>query len=264
MVFAGGMLVGLTFLFFVPREAAGRLQVTYARVFRWPLAMTGVVRIQTTSPVRTVTPQEHEELLQAYQKLRNGTANLQAQLQEAGKQIERLTRLKAKAGLECMQPIPAGVITQVQDELTINQGQESGVAVGQYVMSLTDTRLDDQCIIGVVCAVYAKVARVKLITDPTSRIPITIADSDKAMVLDGRGGGTARIPLVRSDYAVRVGDVIYAARKQGLLDVPVIVAEVVQCKKDPKNPLVWDITARPVCDFATLSDVAVMKPASAP
>ena len=47
-----------------------------------------------------------------------------------------------------MQPVPAKVITQVQDELTINQGQESGVAVGQYVMSLTDARLDDQCVIG--------------------------------------------------------------------------------------------------------------------
>jgi cell shape-determining protein MreC len=265
MLFAWGMLAGLIFLFLIPRDAAGRLQITYARVFRWPLAIgSGVVRVQTTSQVRNVSPQEHEELLKAYRQLRNGSANLQTQLEAALEQIERLTKLRAKPGLEHMQPIPAKVITQIQDELTISQGKESGVAVGQYVMSLTSTRLNDQCVIGVISAVYTQGARVKLITDPTSRMPVSIAGLNVRTLMEGRGDGTARIPLVPSSYAIRRGNVVYADKKQGLLDVPWIVAEVEQCKKDPDNPLVWNITARPVCDFAALSDVVVMKPASVP
>ncbi|MBM4025531.1 MAG: hypothetical protein FJ280_09000, partial [Planctomycetes bacterium] len=158
MLFTGGMLVGLIFLFLVPRDASGRLQLAYARVFRWPLTLGGgVVRVShTTSQARTVSPKEHAEALQAVQQLRNQSANLQAQLQEATRQIELLTRLKARPGLERMQPIPAKVIGMpMQDELTIGQGLESGVAVGQYVLSLTEARIDEQSVIGVVSAVYA-------------------------------------------------------------------------------------------------------------
>ena len=67
-LFAWGLLLGLTFLFLVPREAAGRLQMTYARVFHWPLALgSGVVRVQATTHVRNVSPSEHEEVLKANQ-----------------------------------------------------------------------------------------------------------------------------------------------------------------------------------------------------
>ena len=56
------------------------------------------------------------------------------------------------------------------------------------------------------------------------------------MVMEGRGDGAARIPLVPCDHAIQAGDVVYAQEKPGLLDVPVIVAEVAQCKRDPDNP----------------------------
>lgn len=266
MLFTWGMLAGLTFLFLVPRSAAGRLQLVYTRVFRWPLSMgRGLVQVsQTTTRARDVDPEDYEELLDAYQQLRNGSANLQAQLDQATQQIERLTKLRAKPGLEHMQPIPAKVYSQLQDELTISRGQDSGVAVGQYVMSLTDARLDDQCVIGVVSAVSAKGARVRLITNPDSRLPVTIDGLDAPKVLEGRGNGITRIPLVPCSHKIKVGDVVYAQKKRGLLDVPVIVAEVAQCRRGTDNPLVWDITTRPVCDLETLSDVAVLKPVSVP
>jgi len=265
LIFTGGMLVGLIFLFFVPRDAAGRLQLTYAQVFRWPLAMTsGVVRVQTTSQVRNVSPKEYEELLRAYQQVYNDSANVKAQLQEAQSLLERLTKLRSKPGLERLQPIPARVITHVLDELTIDQGQESGVAAGQYALSLTNDRLDDQCVVGVVSAVYAKTAKVKLITHPSSRLPASLAGLNVPKVMEGRGDNTARIRLVPNSAAVRAGDVVYAEKKPGFLDVPVIMAEIAQCKKDANAPLMWDITTRPVCDLATLDEVAVLKSVSAP
>ena len=265
MLFACGLSVGLTFLFLVPREAAGRLQLAYAHVFRWPLAMgRGVMRAQAITPTRSISPQDYEELLRACQQLRHRSDNLQAQLQEANRQIELLTKLKAEPGLEHMQPIPAKVYAQVQDEMTINQGRESGVAVGQYVLSFTEARLDEQCVIGVVSAVSAKGAKVRLITDRDSDIPVSIAGLSAPKVMKGRGDGAAKIPYVPYDHAIHAGDVVYAQAKRGLLDVAVIVAEVAQCKRDADQPTMWDITARPVCDLTALSDVVVMKPASAP
>jgi len=265
MLFACGLLVGVIFLFLVPREAAGRLQLAYAHVFRWPLAMgRGVVRAQTTTATRSISPQEHENLLKICQQLRIKSANVEAQLQEANRQIELLTKLKAKPGLEHMQPVPAKVYTQVQDEMTISRGQESGVAVGQYVLSLTEARLDEQCVIGVVSSVSAKGAKVRLITGRDSHMPVSMAGLSAGKYLDGRGDGAAKITLVPREHTIKAGDVVYAQAQRGLLDVPVIVAEVAQCKRDVDYPTMWDITARPVCDLTALSDVVVLKPASAP
>lgn len=269
LLFASGLLAGLIFLFLVPRDAAGQLQLTYARVFRWPLAVgSEVMRVsQTTTQVRNVSPKEHEELLQAYQQLWNGSANLQAQLQEAQSQIERLTRLRAKPGLERMQAIPAKVITpagQAQNELIIDQGQDSGVAVDQYVMSFTSDRLNDQCVIGTISSVSTKGAKVKLVTHSTSHIPARIGKLTVHNFLEGRGDGTARIPLLPQTYAVQSGDIVYADEKRGFLNTPVVMGEVVRCKIDVDKPMVWDITVRPVCDLTTLSEVVVLKPASVP
>ncbi len=265
-LFACGMLLGVIFLFLVPRDATGRLQLAYAHVFRWPLTLGGgVVRVsKITAERQFVSPREYEDLLRANQQLRNGSANLQKQLEEANKQLALLTKLQAKPGLSHMQTIPAKITMLVQDELTIGQGRDSGVAVGQYVLSLTEARLDEQCVIGVVSAVDAKGAKVKLITDPTSRLPVRLGNLNVPMVLEGRGDGTAKIRLVPTNHAIRAGDVVYAQAKPGALDAPMIVAEVAQCKKDKDNPHVWDITVRPVCDLGALTDVVVLKPLSAP
>ncbi len=264
-VFACGLLIGLIFLFGVPREAAGRLQLAYAHVFRWPLAMgRDIVRVQATTPTRSISPQEYEDLLKACQQLRNRADNFEKQLQEAKHQIEMLTKLKAKPGLEHMQIIPAKVYAQVQDEMTISRGQDSGVAVGQYVLSLTGDRIDDQCVIGVVSAVSAKGAKVRLFTNRDCDIPVSIAGLNAGRVMKGRGDGMAKIPLVPRDHTIRVGEAVYAQAKRGVLDVPVIVAEIAQCKKDTNYPNVWDITARPVCDLTALSDVVVLKAAAVP
>ncbi len=269
MVFACGLSVGLIFLFLVPREAAGRLQLAYAHVFRWPLTMgRGVMRAQATTATPSISPQEYEKLLKVCERLRNKSANVAAQLQQANGQIELLTRLKARPGLEHMQPIPAKVYAQVGDEMTISQGQESGVAVGQYVLSLTEKlsltkdQLDEQCVIGVVSAVSPKGAKVKLITARGCHIPVKLAGVSAGKYLDGGGDGVAKITKVPREHTINAGDVVYTQAQRGLLDVQVIVAEVAQCKPDVNYPNMWDITTRPVCDFTALSDVVVLKPAS--
>jgi cell shape-determining protein MreC len=165
-----------------------------------------------------------------------------------------------------MQPIPAKIITLDKDELTLDQGKASGVAVGQCVMSLTDKRLDGQCVIGVVAGVYASGAKVRLITHPKCAIPVSIGTLNGHNVMEGRGDGTARIRLLPYDkeHKVEVGAVVYAEAKPGFLGVPIIAAEITQCGQDRDEPLMWDILIRPVCDFAELRDVVVMKAASVP
>jgi cell shape-determining protein MreC len=255
-----GILAGLILLF-SPKGLTGRLQLTYAQVFRWPLeAGRGLTLAARTTPrMQDVDRKDYQQLLTTQRQLKNELANVQAKLREALQTNEQLAKLRAEPAWKDVPLLEAGVTVaagQAQNELIINRGQDHGGAVGQYVMSPAD-----RCIIGTISDVSARGAKVRLLTAPDSRIPVSIAGLNARGFMEGRGDGTARIPLIPDKYTIRPGDRVYAEKVPGLLEVPVVVAEVVQCKRDPDNPLVWEITVRPVCDPAGLSDVAVVIPA---
>lgn len=257
MLFTWGMLAGLIFLFAVPQEASSRLQLTYARVFRWPLA-TGRGITLAARPVSQ--PQELDN--KEYQELQNKVANLQAALQEAHRRNELLAKLREKPGWENVPVQLAPVLVapdQARNELIISRGKEHGLAVGQFVMSLNaQGGVDDSVsVIGTICAVDATTAKVRLLTDKNSHVAAGIATLNMRCFLDGQGDRTARIPQISKDHKILKGDPVYAQKQPGL-DVPTIAARVARCRIDRDNPLFWDIAVEPVCDVAALSDVAVV------
>ena len=67
-----------------------------------------------------------------------------------------------------------------------------------------------------VAGVYAKGAKVRLITDPKCGISVSIGKLNVPKVMEGRGNGTARIPLVDRKYAIQTGDVVYARPDRGV------------------------------------------------
>jgi rod shape-determining protein MreC len=152
-------------------------------------------------------------------------------------------------------PADISLNNQAQDVLFINRGQQDGVAVGQYVMA-------DMSIIGTVSVVSPQTAKVKLITNPDSKIPVIVGESDLARVMEGRRGNIAKIQLIRTSDPVSKGTKIYAKKVPGLLDAPIIAAQVSQCRSDPENPSLLDITVLPVCDISGLTNVAVIVPAA--
>ncbi len=264
MLFTWGMLAGLTLLFLVPKDLTGQLQLTYARVFRWPLAAGRGLTLASrpaTPPVQNVGRKDYEDLLAAHRQAANELANLRAQLQEGQRTIEQLTKLRDRPGWENVPLCPADIIApadQAQNELIVNRGQEDDVAVGQFVMSP-----DDHCIIGTISDVSARWAKVRLISDPASRIAVSIADLGIPGLMEGRGNNAARIPLISTKHKIKKGDPVYA-RKQSGLDVPVIAARVTECRPDAENPLVWSIKVQPVCDVANLREIAVVISARLP
>ena len=264
VLFTGGMLTGLIFLFLVPKDLTGRLQLAYAQTFRWPLtAGRGLTLAARTAPqVTNGSGADYETLLEAHQRLENTVANLQSRLEEANRRIEQLAKLRMNSAWENMAFLPAGVITaadQAASELIINRGQNSGVAVGQYVMSLSE-----QCIVGTVSQVSPRGAKVRLITDPDSRLPVGVGGRSVRGLLVGRGENVARVGQVPDGHGIRPGDAVYAEKAPGLLDVPVVVGKVAQCRRDPDNPVVWEVTVRPACDVIGLTEVAVIVSAVEP
>ena len=54
------------------------------------------------------------------------------------------------------------------------------------------------------------------------------------------------------------GDIVYASAVAGRLETPRVIGEVFKIKEDDYEPLMWDITVKPITDFTMLTHVAVI------
>ena len=253
-------MLGGFILLFSPQRLTNKFQFTFDRIFRWPL---GVGRsISLTAPTRplreNISPKEYRLLQKEYEKLQKEVVNLTALLSEEHKKVEALTGLRSRLpGLQGAKLLPADARATIDNShsmLTIyfsKKDEDYGPVAGQFVLA-------DNSIIGTVTDVSGGVARVKLFTDPTSRIAVTIANFDVNRIMQGVGGNMAKIQLLSTKHKVKKGDVVYACKKPGILNAPMIIARVAKCKTDDENPSVWDITAEPVCDLERLSNVTVI------
>jgi rod shape-determining protein MreC len=190
-----------------------------------------------------------------YNQLENHLANITEELHQERIKLTKLAGLRSRSALEGVKFVLADVITDSltasQSELIINRGGDDGLAVGQYV-------LGDNSIIGTISGVSSRTAEVRLITDSESKIPVTIAGLEVSRVMQGDGGESAKIQMLAMKHEVRSGQVIYASKKPGFLETPMIVGRVYACGRDDENPSIWDVTVKPACNIENLNDVAVL------
>ena len=197
---------------------------------------------------------EHDKLWKAYK-------NTHAQMMKLHEQCEKLTQFR----IALPKPGPAIVLVEVIDvsitsfghELFVNKGRLDGLKPGQYVLGKNGNN-----IVGTVYETTDTRAKVRLVTDANHRIEVRIWREGKTeylsgqMVGDGKTG--CKIPLISHEHDVQVADTVYAADRAGFLEVPIIVGEVCKVKPDDTEPLLWEITVKPVEDFSVITDAAVI------
>jgi len=231
---------------FAPKSLTGRLQLTFAHIFSRPLRIGRGISLAMRTPSRTevVSRREHD-------KLQNHLANINEQLRQEHEKIRKLSGLRSRLGLKGVYLVIADIITSSTEEFIINRGRNDGLTEGQFVIS-------DNGIIGIISEVSDYRAKVKLITDPTCKIPVKIEKLNIERLMQGTGNNTSRILQVQVKHNVQKNQVIYACKKPGFLDVPMIVGRVAECKRDKENPTLWDITVEPATNLEQLRDVAVI------
>lgn len=248
MLFTWFTLAGLIFLF-APQGLTNKFQFAFARIFRWPLSVGRNISLAARTQQPTNAPDNKEDRYQNY------IADLEAKLKQEHQKVEELSGLRNRLPLEGAKLMLADVITATTDrlhsELTINCGADEGLARGQFVLA-------DNSIIGTISETSSRTARVRLFTDPTSKIAIKIGKLNIERIMQGSGKDSAKIQLLQMEHKVKTGDIVYASKKAGFLDAPMIIGKVAQCKRDDENPSLWDITVKPVCDIEKLTSVAVI------
>lgn len=255
VLFISLMLTGLIFLF-APQRFTSKFQFAFVRVFCWPLSVSRDISL-SASGIMASAEGSHKDVVSRtrYDKLHNRLANVTEWLKQERQKVETLSGLRNRPAWKGVNFVLAGIITSTIDglhsELIINRGREDGLAVGQFVLA-------NESVIGTICKVDNRTARVRLITDPASQIAVKIEGLNKDRILQGTGDNSARVKLLPTKYKVEIGEVVYAQKKPGFLSTPVIVGTVAQCESNKENPLLWDITVKPACDIETLTDVSVI------
>jgi len=249
MLFTWFMLAGFILLF-APQKLTNKFQFAFAHIFRWPLSIGRNISLTAPTQQRLTNAASRRE-----SQLENHIANLREELLQKHQKVEKLSGLRSRFAWEGVKFELADVITASivgpHNTLIISRGENDGIAKGQFV-------LGDNSIIGTISDVWSRTAQVKLVTDSTSNIPVKIAKLNIDMLMQGNGDNSARVPLQKIKHKIKIGNIVYARKKPGFLDVPMVVGKVSKCKRDDKNPLVWDITVEPVYNIERLSNVAVI------
>jgi len=183
--------------------------------------------------------------------------------------------------------IPARLVardtTWWQETMLMHQGSFRGVRRGQWVATRlildvgTDAGIEKgmavlarQALIGQIEAVAPYTARVKLLTDPTSRLPVRLARSkdgtyrplDLLFLLVGAGPGKMVIDDVPArlvdEKRISVGDVVLAEPAAGAIPVPLVAGYVRQLEKAPAHPLLYRLLVSPAVDLDTIRQAYII------
>ncbi|MHC4498363.1 MAG: rod shape-determining protein MreC [Planctomycetota bacterium] len=260
----GWFMLASLIIFFTPEKWTNKLQSSFARVLRQPLSVGRKAALSRWIQ----TPSSELVSRSRYNLLRNDLANLKEWLSLERQKVETLSGLRERSVWKGVDFMICDVITASvsasQSKLVINRGKNDGLAEGQFA-------LGNRSIIGTICKVDSRTAQVRLITDPASRIAVKIAESSDlsgyhevvsqssvGTIMEGNGNNSAKVRLLPTKHKVKLGNVVYAEKKPGFLDTPMIVGTVAQYSRDNENPLLWDILVEPACDIETLHEVVVI------
>jgi rod shape-determining protein MreC len=137
---------------------------------------------------------------------------------------------------------PGGPFVQTR---LIDAGRDRGLEKGMAVV-------DAYGMVGRIVEVGERSARVLLITDFNSRIPVLVERSRDQAILEGRNGPLAELRFLPMSPSFAVGDRVLTSGRGGLLPPGLPVGEIVHV--DDRRVLV-----RPLVDWDRLDHVAVLE-----
>ena len=135
--------------------------------------------------------------------------------------------------------------------VTINVGTRQGVKVGMPVVS------GGAGLVGRVTQVYARTAKVQLLTDPDSAIAALLQTSRVTGLVVGQPDGTLRMELIPQEESVTVGDIALTSGLGGFVPKGLVIGQVTQVQQ-VDYALFQAAIVRPAVDFTRLEQVLVI------
>jgi rod shape-determining protein MreC len=178
-----------------------------------------------------------------------------AQLSEAKKENEKLKKDLGFVTENNFAYESAKVIafdpSNLRGVLTINKGESSSLKVGMAVIS-------NGFMAGRISEVSRSTAKIQLITDPMSAIPVTLKSANTNGIAKGGIGYGLTMEKIPQGEQINSGDTVITSGLGGEVPKGLILGTVEKITKQ-ENSLFIDATVRPAADLGTLSRIIVIK-----
>jgi rod shape-determining protein MreC len=191
-------------------------------------------------------------------ELRDNVNKLQAelaQLSEAKKENEDLQRQLGFTTTHNFSYEAAEVIafdpSNVRGMVTINKGQANGLKAGMAVIS-------DGFLVGRVSEATEKTAKVQLVVDPTSAIPVTLQSANTNGIAKGEIGFGLTMDKIPQGEQIKEGDLVITSGLGGDIPKGLILGTVERITRQ-ENSLFVTASVRPSATLGNLFRLIVIK-----
>ena len=228
------ILIGCLAIFCIGLLLLWRIDSPRVERFRAALVDSVVPRFEWASvPIRHLagmveTFQSYQRIYQQNQDLRRELQQMKAwkeaavQLEQENARLLALNNVRLDPALTSV----SGVViadsgSPFRQSVLLNVGARDGVVDGWATM-------DGLGLVGRIAGVGERTARVLLLTDPASRIPVTILPSGQRALLVGDNSPAPVIDFLEAQDQVRPGDRVVSSGDGGLFPSGMLVGELVR------------------------------------
>lgn len=235
-----------------------------------PFDSTGVALTDAASPTTSVADSALRVTGNVLARLR-GVLDRQRELDRLRRENLRLREWQAEAerlewenaslrALNDVRPQPSqrsltaqiigGASGLFRHSIVADAGTESGVQDGAPVV-------DGRGLVGRVAGVASGTARILLLTDVSSRIPVVLRESGTRAILAGDGSDLPVLLLLSSRAAVQTGERVVTSGQGGLFEAGIEVGRIEAISPNA-------VRVAPFARFGSLGFVRILEPRSAP
>ncbi|MEM1079753.1 MAG: rod shape-determining protein MreC [Pseudomonadota bacterium] len=226
-VLVGCLVVGLLCLFLLwridsPRVERIRMEIVERVVpgLDWAMApITGLSRMAEDFQSYARLYEQNEELRRELQQMK-AWREAALQLEQENAQLKDLNTVRIEPELTFI----TGVVmadsgSPFRRSVILNVGAEDGVQDGWATM-------DGLGLVGRIAGTGESAARVLLLTDPSSRVPVILQPSGQRAMLVGDNSGTPLIDFIEAPEQVRPGDRVVTSGDGGLFPADLLAGQV--------------------------------------
>lgn len=228
-ILVGGLVFVCLAIFFLwridsPRVERLRTDIVDATLPRlqWVMApVTALANMADSFSTYAALYEQNQELRRELQQMR-AWKEAALQLEQKNARLLDLNNVKLDARLTFVTgSVLADSGSPFRRSVLLNIGAQDGIQEGWAAM-------DGIGLVGRIAGVGRQTARVILLTDPASSIPVTIQPSGQRVLLSGDNSSQPRIEFLESVELVRPGDRVVSSGDAGVFPAGVLVGQVVR------------------------------------
>jgi rod shape-determining protein MreC len=249
------VFLGLGFLTFMFTAFTGQVPYRLSSVIALPhqlfFSLATNIRETTKSMVERRNVREENQALQ--QRVDNLLTEKRA-LEIEVERLEQLLRVRETQSPAALltAPVIATSSSPILRQLTIGRGSKHGVMPNMPVTVPAG-------LVGLVTDVTGNSSSVRTITEPLSKIGISVRDKGGQGIAVGEIGGKVRVINFIEDDPVEIGDLVETNSRGGLFPRGLLLGTVTEAPVRNPNDLRIEFLLEPAVDVMTLQEVTVLE-----